>query len=117
MATLAEKMGKWETLMVEASQLEKEIQEEVLALGMTQSVGRVEASYRKSDKNGTVNYEAICQNLEPDQELVDAHTIHPDPYIDFKALAEAAGMTDEMKERFYEAPVGGKPKVTLKLKK
>lgn len=114
--SLAEKMLEWQEITLKAKAIEKEIVDEVLALGMTQSVGRVTATYRKSDKNGSTNYEGICQVLEPDMELVEQYTVKPEPYIDFKALAEAAGMSDDLKERFYEPPVGGKPKVTVTLK-
>ena len=47
---LANKMLQWEQLQREADELEAEIEEAVLALGKTQTVGSVRASYSKGRK-------------------------------------------------------------------
>ncbi len=106
---LAERMTRWEELRSEADRLESEIKDEVLLLGKTQTVGNVTATYSKG--RGTYDYASIVQILEPEQEVVEKHT---KVTLDWKAIAEESGMTDEIKERFYTP--ADKATVSLKLK-
>lgn len=113
MTTLAEKMANWESLKLQLDEVEDEIKREVLALGSTQKVGRVEAKYKKSSTNGKYDYEGMCREVEPDVELIQEHTIYPEPYIDFKKLAEACGVSEEIKKKHYQPPANGAPTVTV----
>lgn len=111
---LSEKMKKWEDLQVEAQAIEKEIIAEVLALGKSQTVGRVTASYRKSSGNGSYNYESMVMELEPDQEIVDKHT-EVVTTVKWKDIAEEVGVTPELKEKYYTPAKKSEPKVTVSL--
>ena len=115
MTTLAEKMAHWESLKIELDAIERSIKEEVLALGSSQVVGRVEAKFKKSSTNGKYDYVGMCEEFQPSQELVDAHTVYPDPYIEYKKLAEAAGVPEELKKKYYSPPTNGVPTVTVVL--
>lgn len=67
---LATKMLLWEQRRTELDTLEAEIKEAVLALGKTQTVGNVRASYSK----GRTSYDYRT----PVEEGVDSGEIHPD---------------------------------------
>lgn len=101
-------MQVWGEYQKRADELAAEIKEEVLALGTTQKVENVIATYNSG--RGTYDYQSIAMRLEPDQEIVDANT---KPVTDWKKVCEDAGMTEEIKEKFYTP---GSPSVSLKLK-
>lgn len=115
--SLTENLQRWAEVRKQLDDLELSISEEVIALGKSQSYGDVVAEYKKSSTNGKYDYEAMVREIEPDMELVNKHTVYPEPYIDFKSLADEAGATEELKKRYYTPPVGGTPKVTIKFKK
>ena len=71
-------------------------------------------SINKNIINGTNN---IASWLEPDMELVQQCTVYPEPYVDFKKLAEMAGATEEIKAKHYIPPSDSKPTVTVQFKK
>ncbi len=115
--SLTENLQKWADLRRQLDDLELSISDEVIALGKSQSYEDVVAEYKKSSTNGKYDYEGMVREIEPEMELVEQHTVFPEPYIDFKALAEAAGASEELKKKYYSPPVGGTPKVTIKFKK
>lgn len=115
--SLADKLLRWRELEIEKSLLEKQIEEEVIPLGQTQSVENVVAEYRASDKNGSFDYEGMGKYMEPAPDFVQEYTVTPEPYVEWKKLVERMNPSEELKDMFYKAPVGGKPKVTVKLKK
>lgn len=108
---------KWEELSLQLQQVEMAIIDEVLLLGKSQSYGNVEAKFRKSSSNGKYDYEGMTRELEPDMELVQQCTVYPEPYVDFKKLAEMAGATEEIKAKHYIPPSDSKPTVTVQFKK
>lgn len=115
--SLTQNLSQWAVVRRQLDDLEQSIISEVLALGKSQSYEDVEAEYRKSAGNGKYDYEAICREIEPDMELVSQHTVYPEPYVDFKALAEAAGMSEDVKKKHYTPPTKSEPKVTIRFKK
>lgn len=115
--SLTENLQQWAVIRKQLDDLELSISNEVIALGKTQSYEDVVAEYKKSSTNGKYDYEGMVREIEPDMELVEQHTVRPEPYIDFKALAEASGASEELKKKYYSPPVGGTPKVTIKFKK
>ena len=115
--SLTETLSQWALLRRQLDDLELSIQSEVIALGKTQSYEDVVAEYRKSSCHGKYDYEKICQELEPDMELVKQFTVHPEPYIDYVKLADAAGANEELKKKYYTPPAKSEPKVTIKFKK
>lgn len=110
METLADKMVRWGALQGETAALEAEIRAEVMALQQTQKAGNVVATYGQG--RGVYDYQAIAATLEPDDNLVERHT-KVVTSVDWRGLCGAAGMTDELKARFYTP---GAPYVSLKLK-
>lgn len=117
MATLAEKLLRWRELEVEKFLLEKEIADEVIPLGKSQQVENVIAEYRASDKNGSYDYESMGRSINPPLEVIEQFTVTPEPYVEWKKLVDRMNPSDELKASFYTPPVGGSPKVTVKLKK
>lgn len=115
--SLTANLQRWAVLRRQLNDIELSITEEVIALGKTQSYEDVEAKYRKSSGNGKYDYEAMVREIEPDMELVSQHTVYPEPYIDFKSLAEASGATEELKKKYYTPPAESKPSVTIQFKK
>ncbi len=115
--SLADKLLRWRELEIEKSLLEKQIEEEVIPLGQTQSVENVVAEYRASDKNGSYDYEGMGNYLSPSSEMLEQFTVYPEPYVEWKKLVERMNPSEVAKDMFYKAPVGGNPKVTVKLKK
>lgn len=115
--SLTENLQSWAVIRRQLDDLELSISNEVIALGKTQSYCDVMAEYKKNSTNGKYDYEGMVREIEPDMELVQQHTVYPEPYIDFKALAEASGASEELKKKYYSPPVGGAPKVTIKFKK
>jgi hypothetical protein len=122
---LSEKMERWAQLQddiantvrplkVESDELEKDIQQEVLALGKTQSMGRVTASYRKSKGNGSYNYQSIVMELEPDPEIINKHT-QIVTTIGWKAIVDEVGVEDAIKAKHYTPAKDSAPTVTVSL--
>ena len=122
---LSEKMERWAQLQdeiantvapikAEADALEKQIQEEVLALGKTQAIGRVTASYRKSKGNGSYNYQNIVMELEPDPEIVNKHT-QVVTTVGWKAIVDEIGVDDAIKAKHYTPAKDSAPVVTVSL--
>lgn len=111
--SLVDNLTQWAVLRKRLDDVEAEITEEVLALGKTQSYGDVVAKYRKSSTNGKYDYVGICHELEPDEEVVEQYTVRPEPYIDYKKLADAVGVPDDVKQRHYTPPAEPKPVVTI----
>ena len=116
MSTLAEKMAAWGKLKWEMEEIEASIVAEVIALGMSQEYGNVEAKYRKSASNGKYNWERMVSEIEPDIEIIEKHTKIVET-IDFKSIAEECGASAELKKRHYTPPVESVPSVTVQLKK
>ena len=111
---LAEKMSEWGILKSQLDALEQSIVDEVKVLGKTQSVGNVEAKYRKSSTNGSYNWEYIVGAIEPDMEIIEKYTVQPPPKTDWKKIADEVGVSDEIKNKFYTQAVS-EPSVTVKL--
>jgi hypothetical protein len=102
---LVDKMNTWRALKEQADALEKDIAEEVKALGKTQKVDGVTCSYSGGRK--TYDYKAACKDVN--QETLDAYTkvIPEQRKVDYTALC---------KENKIEAPVISQTEPTAKLK-
>jgi hypothetical protein len=102
---LVDKMNTWRALKEQADSLEKDIAEEVKALGKTQKVDGVTCSY--SGGRQTYDYKAACKDVN--QETLDAYTkvIPEQRKVDYTALC---------KENKIEAPVISQTEPTAKLK-
>jgi hypothetical protein len=112
MNSLADKMKLWEYLKKQIEELEKSIEEEVLALGKTQQVGLVSASYSKG--RGSYNYEGIAKQFNVSQEVIEKYT-SVETKVDWKKLVEGLEISEEIKQQFYSE--GGTPSVKIKLLK
>ena len=103
--TLVDKMNTWRALREQTDALEKEIAEEVEALGKTQKIDGVTCSYSAGRK--TYDYRAACKDVN--QETLDAYTkVIPElRKVDYAKLC---------KENKIEAPVLSQTSPTAKLK-
>lgn len=104
---LSERMRIWGELQLKVDNLAKEIKAEVMALGRTQNVGSVTASY--SIGKGKYDYKAMARKLEPDQDIIDRNT---EMVTAWRSVCNESGITDDVKVQFYTP---GKPYVGLKL--
>ena len=104
---LTEKMARWEELKYEISALEADISKEVLALGKTQQVGNVRASYAKGRK--IYNYEGIAKVINIPPEIMDAHTKQ---ITDWTKIVKELSPSEEIMSQFVRV---GNPTVTIKL--
>ena len=86
---LANLMLKWEELRKQLDDIEATIRLEVLAVGKTQTVGNVRATYNKGTR--TFDYETPSKPITP-PELVKQHaeTIEK---IDWKSICKKVGAT------------------------
>jgi hypothetical protein len=104
---LTQKMARWQELILEAETLEKEIAEEVDKLGKNQEYGRVVVKI--SGGKGSYDWEQMAMREEPDEDQIKEHT---KSVIDWKALCESCGVSDNTKKLFYTA---GKKSISVKL--
>ncbi len=82
-SVLAQKMLEWEELKRRLDVLEGHIQDAVMAIGKTQTVGHVRATYSGGRK--TYNYEVAVRSAEiPEDDWVTKTT------VDFKATCDRA---------------------------
>ena len=88
MSELAALMLEWENTKKRLAELEAEIIPSVLAIGKTQTVGNVRASYRQGSKS--YDYETPGKNAHDD--VIAAHT-ETKITTNWKAVCEAANMT------------------------
>ena len=115
MNTLSEKMKKLETLHDEISALEAEIEAEVAALGSSQQVGRVKATWYPNGK-GRWNWEKMALTLGADGDIIEKHT-KTKITIGWQKIVEEmekqAGKDMDFREEFYTP---GKPFVSISVK-
>lgn len=78
-------------------------------MALRQTIKTEHATAVYSDGRGSYDYEAIAKILEPDPELIERHSRVS---VDWRKVCEEAGMTEELKEKFYRP---GKPYVSLKI--
>ena len=110
MAALAQMMLDWEAAKARLDELSALIEEDVLNIGKTQTVGNVRATFSKGRRS--FDYEAGAQ----DHPMVSDATISlftivpetPQPYVDWRGICKHAGIDDVPFNQ-------GKPKVTVKL--
>ena len=107
-------METWEAVSIVLQALGEKIEQQVMALGRTQVVGRCRATY--SNGRGKVDYEAMSKKLQPPRYIIDKHTT---PTVDWLAVCRetvADSAMDkgwaEWQDEFY-AP--GMPYVSIKL--
>jgi len=103
---LAALMLQWEQDRRAMLVTEAEIKEMVLAIGNTQTVGNVRATYSGGRKQ--YNYEGVCADIPIPLTVMKKHTTPQPAKIDWKSIAEEAGVEDIP---FTQSP----PSVTLKL--
>jgi hypothetical protein len=84
---IAKEMLRWETMKKELDALTSIIQEEVLQMGKTQTVGNVRATYSAGRKT----YDYHTAGAQADPEVWERHAIKS---YDWKAICETAGITD-----------------------
>lgn len=113
---LSEKMEEWGILQAQADVLREAIEKEVIALGATQRVGKVVAEYRKSATNGSYNYEGMVRRMNASHDVILSYTVTPEPYVEWKKLAEFLEVPTDIRDSFY-TEAEGKPKVTVKFSK
>jgi len=111
MTTLAEKMKVLEDLHDQYNALEQEIKDEVMALGQSQQVGRVKATFYPNGQ-GKWDWESMAKSLEPDDELIKQFT-EVKVTVKWNKLAERMNPSEEYKQRFYTA---GNPFVAVSVK-
>ena len=109
--TLAERMQAWEAAQriadeaqAEADLIAEGIKAEVLALGKTQVVGNVRATWKAGRK--TYDYQAAAQQLAS-IEIIEAHTV---PQTDWRKVCETAQIKPDIIP-FTQS----EPSVTVKL--
>ena len=110
MAALAQMMLDWEAAKARLDELSVLIEDDVLKIGKTQTVGNVRASFSKGRRS--FDYEAGAK----DHPMVSDATLSlftvvpetPAPYVDWRGVCKHAGI--------YDVPfTQGDPKVTVKL--
>ena len=110
MSTLAQQMLLWEAAKKSLDELTTVIQETVLLVGKTQTVGNVRASFSKGRRS--FDYEAGAKDhpmvSDATLRLFTRIPVAPPPYVDWKGVCEHAGIDDVP---FTQ----GDPKVTVKL--
>jgi len=123
MTTLAEKMKVLEDLHDQYNALEQEIKDEVMALGQSQQVGRVKAtfypngqgkwdweSWAKTYSNGNLNFDKVVE-----QYTETKITIKWNKVVDELTLGGTKQLQEleNVKERFY---ISGNPFVSVSVK-
>ena len=88
MSELAARMLAWEETQRRADEMRAEIEAAVLALGRTQTVGNVRASYSAGRKS--YDYEAAAKPVA-DEETVARFTT---PKVDWKGICEHVGINE-----------------------
>ena len=103
---LPQLMHQWREAKATLEAIEQQISKQVMALGKTQNVDNIRASYSNGRK--TLDYQGACKDVP--QETLDAYTkvIPESRKVDYTALCKGEGI---------KAPELSKsaPKVTLKL--
>lgn len=100
---LALKMLEWEKAKIALDILSAEIVVGVLAVGKTQTVGNVRASYSKGRKR----YDYKTPGRSATVDTIAAYTMVPDPKTNWRAVCADAG---------FDAPfTQSEPSVSLKL--
>ena len=103
---LAEKMLEYGDAQLMANELRAEIEEAVLGLESTQTVGNVKATYRKPRK--TYQYKSAAKNHPMVSEAtINLFTTQPPAKIDWRKICDHAGIYAEYTE--------SEPGVTVKL--
>lgn len=111
LSALAATMLAWEQKKAELDALEKVIQNDVMEIGKTQTVGNVRASYSGGRK--TYNYQTTAYAAGATPDDVRDFTSQPPtpaPVTDWKGVCESLGID---KERTFHDK--GRPSVTVKL--
>ena len=104
MSKLAEKMLEWEKAKCHLAQIEEEIQTVVLAIGKTQTVGNVRASY----SGGRKSYDYESAGRAAPQPVIDEHTtVTTITKIDWRAICKYT----EAEVPYRQSPPG----VTVKI--
>ena len=104
MSKLATKMLEWEETKHQLAQIEEEIKTAVLAIGKTQTVGNVRASY----SGGRKSYDYESAGRAAPQPVIDEHTITTtEVKIDWRAICKDT----EAEVPYRQSP----PKVTVKI--
>ena len=111
MTTLSEKMAALENLTDQVDALKKEIEDEVMALGQSQQVGRVKATLYPQGR-GSWDWENMAKMLEPDEELIDKHT-EVKVTVKWNKIADELNPPEDFKLKFYTP---GTPFVSVTVK-
>ena len=110
MSVLAEMMLEWEKVKARLDELSVLIEDDVLKIGKTQTVGNVRASYSKGRRS--FDYEAGAKDHPMvSDSTVKLFTVVPEtplPYVDWRGICKHAGIDDVP---FTQ----GDPSVTVKL--
>ena len=110
MAALAQMMLDWEAAKARLDELSVLIEDDVLKIGKTQTVGNVRATYSKGRRS--FDYEAGAKDhpmvSEATLRLFTRIPVAPPPYVDWGGICKHAGIDDVP---FTQ----GEPKVTVKL--
>ena len=104
--SLSDNMNRWADLRRAADDLEAVIKTQVLELGESK---RTTYAAAKISSRGRYDWQRIAYQLEPDEQVIDACTIHK---VDWKRVANRIGVPEDLKTACYEP---GKPTVSLKV--
>ena len=104
--SLSDNMERWADLRHAADDLEAVIKSKILELGEDK---RTEYAVARISSRGRYDWQRIAYQLEPDEQVIDACTIHK---VDWKKVAARIGVPEDLKTAYYEP---GKPTVNLKL--
>ena len=109
MSVLAQKMLEWEAAKAQLDELTGWIQEAVLPIDKTQTVGNVRATFSNGRKS--YDYEAGAKDHPMVSEsTISLFTVVPEtplPYVDWRGICKHAGIDVPFTQ--------GEPKVTVKL--
>jgi len=108
--SLTEKLELWGKLKVELAALENEIEPQILSLGNSQIVGKVSAKI--SEPRDSFDYQKAAAKIKAPFAVIKQHTT---PVTDWKAVCEAVGLPDSVKEMFRIPSKNGKRKVNFSL--
>lgn len=108
MANLAGKMMAWGVLKQKLDEIEEEIKQEVFALGKTQSVDNVVATY--SEGRGSYDYPTMAARLYndhvwEDNEFINLKKKHSKTTVDWRGIVLEAPpeiATEEFNKMFYK---------------
>lgn len=107
---LAMKMLRWEEAQRFADELRGAIEDTVMQIGRTQTVGNVRATYSKGRKSYDYREAALEGDVDVSNATIELFTVTPAPKTDWRKICEHVGV-DKADIPFTQSP----PSVMVKL--